>query len=148
MIDPDPVEFGAEIAPVRRSAGSAVLSLALHPPRRHLQQPPDRARQPGRHFKWKDYRIEGRDRFKTAEWNLLELGELSRSKVIELNQRCVGQYVSHIRSFLTYNGSLSLTLVNSPPSTCAEWQASIHGGVSHENITFNSCIGDAAEFVC
>ena len=76
------------------------------------------------------------------------IGELSRSKVIELNQRCVGQYVSLTRSFLTYNGSLSLTLVNSPPSTCAEWQASIHGGVSHENITFNSCIGDAAEFDC
>ena len=79
---------------------------------------------------------------------LLELGELSRSKVIELNQRCVGQYVSLTRSFLTYNGSLSLTLVNTPPSTCAEWQASTHGGVSHENITFNSCIGDAAEFDC
>jgi hypothetical protein len=84
----------------------------------------------------------------SAEWNLLELGELSRSKVIELNQRCVGQYVSLTRSFLSYNGSLSLTLVNSPPSTCAEWQASIHGGVSHENTTFNSCIGDAAEFDC
>jgi hypothetical protein len=25
---------------------------------------------------------------------------------------------------------------------------SIHGGVSHENIICNSCIGDAAEFVC
>jgi hypothetical protein len=61
------------------------------------------------------------DRFNTAEWNLLELGELSRSKVIELNQRCVGQYVSLTRSFLTYNGSLSLTLVYSPPSTFAEW---------------------------
>lgn len=148
MIDPDPVEFGAEIAPVRRSAGSAVLSLALHPPRCHLQQPPDRARQPRRHLQVKGLPDRRPDRFKTAEWNLLELGELSRSKVIELNQRCVGQYVSLTRSFLTYNGSLSLTLVYSPPSTFAEWQASIHGGVSDENVTFNSCIGDAAEFDC
>src|SRR5262245_57003692 len=38
-------------------------------------------------------------------------------------------------------------LLNSP-LTCAERHAPIHGGVSHENITCNCCIGDAGEFVC
>src|SRR5262245_47158531 len=62
--------------------------------------------------------------------------------------RRVVQYVWLIRSSLTYNGSLSLTLVNSPPAPCAECQAPIHGGVSHENITCDSCVGGAAELVC
>src|SRR5262245_55170611 len=47
--------------------------------------------------------------------SLLEPGELSGLDVIELNQRCVVQYVSLIRSALTYNGSLSPTLSNNPP---------------------------------
>ena len=52
-------------ASVRWARGSAGLSLALHPPRRHLQQPLDRVRPAaGVTFKWKDYRIKGRDRYK------------------------------------------------------------------------------------
>ena len=52
-------------AAVRRARGGAGLSVALHPPRRHLQQPADRARRAGVTFKWKDYRAEGRDRYKS-----------------------------------------------------------------------------------
>ena len=37
-------------APVRRTRGGAGLSLPLHPPRRHRQQPPDRVRRQRRHL--------------------------------------------------------------------------------------------------
>ena len=37
-------------APVRRASGGARLSVALHPPRRHLQQPADRVRRARRHL--------------------------------------------------------------------------------------------------
>ena len=37
-------------AAVRRARGGAGLSLALHPPRRHRQQPPDRVRRQRRHL--------------------------------------------------------------------------------------------------
>jgi hypothetical protein len=58
--------------------------------------------------------------------------------------RCVVKYLWMIRTIPTYNGSLSLTLVNSPLSA----QAPIQGGVSHEDTTCNNCIGDTGEFVC
>src|SRR5215813_2861704 len=38
------------VASVRRSRSSTGLSVALHPPRRHLQQPPDRTGQQRRHL--------------------------------------------------------------------------------------------------
>ena len=72
----DAQAFAAYLAPLRKTEwvvyakgrsvdpSRAGLSLALHPPCRHRQQPPDRARRKGVTFKWKDYRIEGRDRFK------------------------------------------------------------------------------------
>ena len=37
-------------APVRRTQGGARLSVALHPPRRHLQSPPDRVQRGRRHL--------------------------------------------------------------------------------------------------
>ena len=65
--------FAAYLAPLRKiewvvyakrpfGGPEAVLrlSVALHPPRRHLQQPADRPLdENGVTFKWKDYRIEG-----------------------------------------------------------------------------------------
>ena len=51
-------------APVRRATGRAGLSVALYPPRRHRQQPADRLRPQGVTFRWKNYRIKGRDRHK------------------------------------------------------------------------------------
>jgi len=51
---------------------------------------------------------------KSAKWNLLELDEVSRSKLIELNQDTLFDMSSPIRVFLTYNGNLMLTPVNSP----------------------------------
>src|SRR5262245_21939896 len=33
-------------------------------------------------------------------------------------------------------------------STCRAWRTPIHGGVSNENTTCNSCISDIGEFVC
>jgi hypothetical protein len=45
--------------------GSAGLSVALHPPRCHRKQSLDHCdQQQGVTFKWKDYRVEGRDRYK------------------------------------------------------------------------------------
>ena len=55
---------GLQQTPIRRARGSAGLSRALHPPRCHLQQPFDRLDDNGVTFKWKDYRIEGRERYK------------------------------------------------------------------------------------
>ena len=53
-------------APVRRTRGGARLSVALHPPRRHLQQPADRVPTTrASPSAGKDYRAEGRDRYKT-----------------------------------------------------------------------------------
>ena len=52
-------------APVRRTRGGAGLSVALHPPRRHLQQPAGRMDERGVTFRWKDYRAKGRTRYKT-----------------------------------------------------------------------------------
>ena len=40
------------------------LSRPLHPSRRHLKQPPDRGRRNGVTFKYKDYRVEGPERYK------------------------------------------------------------------------------------
>jgi integrase len=51
-------------APLRRSEASLALSRPLHPPRRHFQSPLDRMQRERRHFKWKDYRLEGPDRYK------------------------------------------------------------------------------------
>ncbi len=45
--------------------GGARLPVALHPPRRHRQQPADRRDQNSVTFKWKDYRVEGPARYKT-----------------------------------------------------------------------------------
>ncbi len=45
------------------------------------------------------------------------LAKLYGSKVLELNQRRIGPYVSLTQPFLKYNGSLSLTLVNFLAST-------------------------------
>ena len=41
---------GLRQAAVRRARGRARLSVALHPPRRHRQQPPDRLRPQRRHL--------------------------------------------------------------------------------------------------
>ena len=51
-------------ATVRWTPGGVGLSVALYPPRRHLQQPPDRLRPQGVTFRWKDYRADGHDRQK------------------------------------------------------------------------------------
>jgi hypothetical protein len=59
------VEGGLRQAILRWTAGRARLSRPLHPPRRNLERPAHRARPGGVTFKWKDYRIKGRDRLKT-----------------------------------------------------------------------------------
>ena len=51
----------------------ARLPRALHPPRRHLQQPADRRRrEPASRSAYKDYRIEGPDRYKTMTLDAAE----------------------------------------------------------------------------
>src|ERR1700730_11220246 len=55
---------GLQQASIRRPQGGVALSRALHPPRRHLKSPLDRMRDKGVTFKWKDYRLEGRERYK------------------------------------------------------------------------------------
>ena len=40
----------------------AALSVPVHPPGRDLEPPARRSRRRGVAFRWKDYRIEGRDR--------------------------------------------------------------------------------------
>jgi len=57
-------EWSSTQTTVRRTRGCAGLSVALHSPRRHRQQPPDRIRPAGRHFQVERLRIEGRDRYK------------------------------------------------------------------------------------
>ena len=61
--------------------GRARLSVALHPPRRHLQQPPDRSRPASVTFKVKDYRIEGPGRYTTMT---LDVGEFIRRFLIHV----------------------------------------------------------------
>ena len=62
--------------PLRRAESGACLSLSLYPPCRHLQQPADLRRCQWRHFQMeKDYRAEGRERFKTMT---LATGEFIR----------------------------------------------------------------------
>ncbi len=69
--------FAAYLAPLRKiewvvyakrpfGGPEAVLAylVALHPPRRHLQQPADRLDDNGVTFRWKDYRAKGRERYK------------------------------------------------------------------------------------
>jgi hypothetical protein len=52
-------------AAVRRARGGAGLSVALYPPRRHRQQPPDRLRPAACHLQVEGYRIKGRDRYRS-----------------------------------------------------------------------------------
>src|ERR1700692_3163095 len=62
-------------APVRGPEGRARLSVALHPPRRHLEQPPDRSQPAQRH------RIEGPGRYTTMT---LDVGEFIRRFLIHV----------------------------------------------------------------
>jgi len=55
---------GLQQTTLRRSRGRAGLSVALYPPRRHLQQPPAGCDNDGVAFKYKDYRAKGRARQK------------------------------------------------------------------------------------
>ena len=59
-------------ATLRRAESRARLSRALHPPRRDLQLAAHRARRGGVTFKWKDYRIKGRDRLRTMTLDAAE----------------------------------------------------------------------------
>ena len=52
-------------APVRRAAAGARLSVALHPPRRDLQQPPHRRRRDRRHLQVQGLPDRGPGRYKT-----------------------------------------------------------------------------------
>ena len=52
-------------AAFRRAGSGACLSRALHSPRRHRQQPAHRARRGGVTFQYKDYRRNGRRRYRT-----------------------------------------------------------------------------------
>src|SRR5216684_2165845 len=70
-------------APVRRPEGRAGLSVTLYPPRRHLEQPPDRSRRSVT-FKVKDYRIEGPGRYTTMT---LDVGEFIRRFLIHVLPR-------------------------------------------------------------
>ncbi len=58
-------------AAVRRARRCACLSVALHPPRRHLKQPPDRPRRKVT-FKDKDYRAKDGDMQKTMALPIAE----------------------------------------------------------------------------
>ena len=51
-------------APLRRAQGSAALSRPLHPPRGHLDRRLVARDAKGVTFKWKDYRIDGPERYK------------------------------------------------------------------------------------
>jgi Putative transposase len=57
---------------LRWTPGRSRLPRALHPSRRHLELAADRAREAGVTFKWKNYRIKGRDRLKTLTLNAVE----------------------------------------------------------------------------
>jgi hypothetical protein len=50
---------------IRRAKGGAGLSLALHPPHRHLQPPLIRADAAGVTFTVKNYRVDGPGRYTT-----------------------------------------------------------------------------------
>ena len=68
-------------APVRRPDGGARLSVALHPPRRHLQQPPDRRRRDQRHLQGQGLPHRWTGRYKTMT---LDVAEFIRSFLLHV----------------------------------------------------------------
>src|ERR1700685_171600 len=68
-------------APVRGPEGRARLSVALHPPRRHLEQPPDRSQPAQRHIQGQGLQDRRPGRYTTMT---LDVGESTRRFLIHV----------------------------------------------------------------